>query len=63
MFTGFLVGYAAFRALFSHSPAMSAAGGILGLVVGMLVETLLFVVRTTSMDRRSSFTTQAKKNQ
>ncbi|CAH9058072.1 unnamed protein product [Cuscuta epithymum] len=63
MFTGFLVGYAAFRALFSHSPAMNAAGGILGLVVGMLVETLLFVVRTTSMDRRSSFTSQTKKNQ
>nr|GMD74723.1 uncharacterized protein LOC109185411 [Ipomoea batatas]GMD78189.1 uncharacterized protein LOC109185411 [Ipomoea batatas] len=64
MFTGFLVGYAAFRALFSHSPAMSAAGGILGLVIGMLVETLLFIVRTTSLDRRStSFVSKAKKNQ
>uniref|UniRef100_A0A3Q7IJ58 Uncharacterized protein n=1 Tax=Solanum lycopersicum TaxID=4081 RepID=A0A3Q7IJ58_SOLLC len=40
MFTGYLMGYFAFRALFYHSPAMSAAGGILGLVIIMLVETL-----------------------
>ncbi|RDX58318.1 hypothetical protein CR513_62376, partial [Mucuna pruriens] len=32
MFTGYLLGYAAFRALFNHSPAMNAAGGILGLM-------------------------------
>ncbi|XP_019151480.1 PREDICTED: uncharacterized protein LOC109148133 [Ipomoea nil] len=64
MFAGFLVGYAAFKALFSHSPAMSAAGGILGLVIGMLVETLLFIVRTTSLDRRStSFVSKTKKSQ
>nr|GME06715.1 Protein TonB like [Ipomoea batatas] len=64
MFAGFLVGYAAFRALFSHSPAMSAAGGILGLVIGMLVETLLFIVRSTSLDQRStSFVSKAKKSQ
>ncbi|KAJ4951189.1 hypothetical protein NE237_028021 [Protea cynaroides] len=31
MFTGFLVGYATFRALFNSSPVMNAAGGILGL--------------------------------
>ncbi|KAH7864707.1 hypothetical protein Vadar_032822 [Vaccinium darrowii] len=29
MFTGYLFGYAAFRALFSHNPVMNAAGGIL----------------------------------
>nr|GMD01664.1 Bifunctional UDP-N-acetylglucosamine transferase and deubiquitinase [Ipomoea batatas] len=64
MSAGFLVGYAAFRALFSHSPAMSAAGGILGLVIGMLVETLLFIVRSTSLDQRStSFVSKAKKSQ
>ncbi|VFQ98872.1 unnamed protein product [Cuscuta campestris] len=63
MFTGFLVGYAAFTALFSHSPVMSAAGGILGLVVGMLVETLLFIVRTSSLDGRSKTISKAKKNQ
>lgn len=116
MFTGYLVGYAAFRALFGHSPAMvtsgiyfyifvnplydlwlqlikllcqelaeltpfstflvieeltflififqAAAGGILGLVFGMLVETLLFIIRTTSQDRQpSSFTSRIKKDQ
>ncbi|KAK9902353.1 hypothetical protein M0R45_001592 [Rubus argutus] len=31
IFTGYLVGYAAFRALFNHIPVMNAAGGILGL--------------------------------
>ncbi|CAK9174283.1 unnamed protein product, partial [Ilex paraguariensis] len=56
MFTGYLVGYAAFRALFGHGPIMmtsgvaSTAGGILGLVCGMLVEMLLFIVRTSSQD-------------
>ncbi|KAL0421498.1 UNVERIFIED_CONTAM: hypothetical protein Slati_3172700 [Sesamum latifolium] len=69
MFTGYLLGYAAFRALFSHSPAMSAAGGILGLVGAMLVETLLFIVRSSNQDRRSpsptfpSSTLRMKKDQ
>ncbi|KAK4400500.1 hypothetical protein Sango_1156100 [Sesamum angolense] len=69
MFTGYLLGYAAFRALFSHSPAMSAAGGILGLVGAMLVETLLFIVRSSNQDRRSpsptspSSTLRIKKDQ
>lgn len=65
MFTGYLVGYAAFRALFGHSPAMSAAGGILGLVFGMLVETFLFIIRTSNPDPRSSTsnTSRLKKNQ
>ncbi|EEF34723.1 uncharacterized protein LOC8289071 [Ricinus communis] len=70
MFTGYLVGYAAFRALFGHSPAMSAAGGILGLVCGMLVETLLFIIRTSSQDPRKSTSSRSstsastlKKNQ
>uniref|UniRef100_A0A2N9GAM4 ATPase, vacuolar ER assembly factor, Vma12 n=1 Tax=Fagus sylvatica TaxID=28930 RepID=A0A2N9GAM4_FAGSY len=64
MFTGYLVGYAAFRALFDNSPVMNAAGGILGLVGGMLVETLLFIIRTSNQDRRSSaVASQLKKNQ
>ncbi|KAK4422973.1 hypothetical protein Salat_1879900 [Sesamum alatum] len=69
MFTGYLLGYAAFRALFSRSPAMSAAGGVLGLVGAMLVETLLFIVRSSNQDRRSpsptssSSTLRIKKNQ
>ncbi|KAL1561821.1 hypothetical protein AAHA92_04478 [Salvia divinorum] len=54
MFTGYLVGYAAFRALFGHSPPMSAAGGILGLVGAMLVETLLFILRYSDLGGESS---------
>lgn len=64
MFTGYLVGYAAFRALFSHSPVMNAAGGILGLVCAMLLETLLFIIRTSNQDlRSSSSTSKLKKDQ
>ncbi|XP_050150117.1 uncharacterized protein LOC126625091 isoform X1 [Malus sylvestris] len=64
MFTCYLVGYAAFRALFNHSPVMNAAGGILGLVIGMLVETFIFIIRTSSQDlRSSSSTSKLKKNQ
>ncbi|XP_050235069.1 uncharacterized protein LOC126683265 [Mercurialis annua] len=63
MFTGYLVGYAAFRALFGHSPAMSAAGGILGLVCGMLVETLLFIITTSRSESSTSTSTSKKKNQ
>ncbi|XP_076932983.1 uncharacterized protein LOC143598724 isoform X2 [Bidens hawaiensis] len=62
MFTGYLVGYYTFRALFGHN--VHAAGGILGLVVGMLVETLLFITRASSQDRKPTFkTSKIKKNQ
>nr|VDD17416.1 unnamed protein product [Brassica rapa] len=73
MFTGYLVGYASFRALFNRNPALSAAGGILGLVLAMLVETLLFIIKTSKDDQiqssnsssssSSSFTPTIKKNQ
>ncbi|KAL9257844.1 hypothetical protein AKJ16_DCAP05387 [Drosera capensis] len=68
MGTGYLVGYAAFRALFSHNPVMNAAGGILGLVLAMLVETLLFIIKTSNTDQGfsaapSSTDLKAKKNQ
>ncbi|KAL6979887.1 hypothetical protein U1Q18_021543 [Sarracenia purpurea var. burkii] len=63
MFTCYLVGYASFRALFGHTPVMNAAGGILGLVCGMLVETLLFIIRTNEDLRSSSSTSKLKKNQ
>ncbi|XVE65312.1 hypothetical protein DITRI_Ditri07aG0170900 [Diplodiscus trichospermus] len=64
MFTGYLVGYLAFRALFNHSPVMNAAGGILGLVFGMLLETLLFIIRTSDHGLKSpSSTSRLKKNQ
>uniref|UniRef100_A0ACD5U4H8 Uncharacterized protein n=1 Tax=Avena sativa TaxID=4498 RepID=A0ACD5U4H8_AVESA len=54
MFTGYLVGMAAFRALFSNSPVLNAAGGILGVVGGMLMETVLFIIRSSSKDLSSS---------
>ncbi|XP_021911484.1 uncharacterized protein LOC110825344 [Carica papaya] len=64
MLTGYLVGYATFRALFSHNSAMSAAGGILGLVMGMLVETFLFIIRTSDHERSSSLhNSRMKKSQ
>ncbi|CAH8329056.1 unnamed protein product [Eruca vesicaria subsp. sativa] len=75
MFTGYLIGYASFRALFNRNPALSAAGGILGLVLAMLVETLLFIIKTSkddqiqsskspsSLSSSSSFTPTIKKNQ
>ncbi|VVB15763.1 unnamed protein product [Arabis nemorensis] len=66
MFTGYLVGYASFRALFNRNPALSAAGGILGLVLAMLVETLLFIIKTSKDDQvqsAKSFTPTTKKNQ
>ncbi|CAN6547167.1 unnamed protein product [Malus baccata var. baccata] len=61
MLTGYLVGYAAFRALFNQSPVMHAAGGILGLVIGMLVETFVlfhFEAKEESVDLvfRGSYT-------
>ncbi|TVU31532.1 hypothetical protein EJB05_23219, partial [Eragrostis curvula] len=54
MFTGYLVGFYAFRALFSNSPVLNAAGGILGLIGGMLVETVLFIIRSSSKELASS---------
>ncbi|KAG5540136.1 hypothetical protein RHGRI_020389 [Rhododendron griersonianum] len=64
MFTGYLFGYAAFRALFNHSPVMNAAGGILGFVCAMLLETLLFIIRASNQDlKTSSSTSKIKKNQ
>ncbi|XVF13646.1 hypothetical protein REPUB_Repub08aG0225700 [Reevesia pubescens] len=60
MFTGYLVGYFAFRALFNRSPIMNAAGGILGLVFGMLLETLLFIIRTSDHERKSPSSTSSR---
>ncbi|KAF8728208.1 hypothetical protein HU200_018798 [Digitaria exilis] len=54
MFTGYLVGFATFKAVFNNSPVLNAAGGILGLVCGMLVETILFIIRTSSKELASS---------
>ncbi|KAI3967111.1 hypothetical protein MKW92_005318 [Papaver armeniacum] len=60
MFTGYLVGYAAFRALFNRNPVMNAAGGILGLVFAMLLETLLFIIKTSSKAPGSSSAAASK---
>lgn len=48
----------------SNLDFQSAAGGILGLVCGMLVETLLFIIRSSNHDNKSSATaSKQKKNQ
>ncbi|PKA55707.1 hypothetical protein AXF42_Ash011999 [Apostasia shenzhenica] len=60
MFTGYLVGFASFRALFHQSAVMNAAGGILGMVCGMLLETVLFIIRASSYDKLSSHSTLKK---
>ncbi|XP_077213053.1 uncharacterized protein LOC143848114 [Tasmannia lanceolata] len=61
MFTGYLVGYATFRALFDHSAAMNIAGGTFGLVCAMLLETVLFIIRASNQDGLS--TLKQKKQQ
>ncbi|KAF0930826.1 hypothetical protein E2562_035403 [Oryza meyeriana var. granulata] len=63
MFTGYLVGFLAFRALFNNSPVMNAAGGILGLVGGMLMETVLFIIRSSSKELAASSVPRPKKAQ
>lgn len=50
MFTGYLVGYAFFRSQFAGNPVLHAAGGIVGMVIGMLVETLLFIIRSSKFE-------------
>ncbi|KAI5057258.1 hypothetical protein GOP47_0027273 [Adiantum capillus-veneris] len=50
MFTGYLVGYFLFRSQFGGSSVLHAAGGISGMVVAMLIETVLFIIRATSID-------------
>lgn len=63
MFTGYLVGFASFRALFNHSTVMNAAGGILGMVCGMLLETVLFILRASGKDMLSSSSASKQKKQ
>ncbi|KAE8673301.1 hypothetical protein F3Y22_tig00111794pilonHSYRG00045 [Hibiscus syriacus] len=64
MFIGYLVGHFAFRALFNNNPIMNSAGGILGLVFGMFLEKLLFIIRTSEPNLKSpSSTSRMKKNQ
>ncbi|CAM6121538.1 unnamed protein product [Calypogeia fissa] len=51
MFTGFVFGYAIFRSLFRETPVLHAAGGALGLMAGMILETLLFIVRDAQREK------------
>ena len=37
-----------------------AAGGILGMVIGMLVETLLFIIRTSDLDSKKGKTKKTR---
>ncbi|GLU05397.1 hypothetical protein SLE2022_224990 [Rubroshorea leprosula] len=47
-----------------HCSTINAAGGIVGLVFGMLLETLLFIIRTSDHGLRSPpLTSRMKKNQ
>lgn len=61
MFTCYLVGYTAFKALFGQSAVMNTAGGLIGLVFGLLLETLLFIIRTSNHDRQSTSTASKQK--
>ncbi|KMZ67914.1 hypothetical protein ZOSMA_252G00150 [Zostera marina] len=54
MVIGFLCGYVAFRALFNHNVVMNIAGGIFRMVFGMLLETVLFMIRTSAMESAPS---------
>ncbi|KAG0564334.1 hypothetical protein KC19_8G102100 [Ceratodon purpureus] len=58
MFTGYMFGYAIVRSQFPDYPAMHAAGGVLGLIAGMLVETILFITRTSMAEK--SFARKSK---
>ncbi|KAG8084273.1 hypothetical protein GUJ93_ZPchr0010g8215, partial [Zizania palustris] len=48
-------------ALFNNSLVTNPAGGILGLVRGMLVETVLFIIRSSSKEVASSSVPTQKK--
>jgi len=60
MFTGYMFGYAIFRAQFQNSPSMHAAGGVLGLIAGMFVETILFIVRASLEEKNTRVKLQTK---
>lgn len=68
MFTGYLAGHFLFRSQFGSNPALHAAGGLFGMVVGMLVETLLLIIRASKFDgakdksKKPSHQTRRKKD-
>ncbi|MCO5614477.1 hypothetical protein L7F22_068760 [Adiantum nelumboides] len=66
MFTGYLAGYFLFRSQFGGSPILHTAGGICGMVVGMLIETVLFIINASNIDdvkhkvRKATYRTRPK---
>eukprot|EP00243_Klebsormidium_subtile_P002718 TRINITY_DN15511_c0_g1_i2.p1 TRINITY_DN15511_c0_g1~~TRINITY_DN15511_c0_g1_i2.p1 ORF type:complete len:194 (+),score=48.62 TRINITY_DN15511_c0_g1_i2:268-849(+) len=46
MGTGYACGYYFLRALFPHDYTLHQLGGVLGIMLGMLLETLLFIIRS-----------------
>jgi uncharacterized membrane protein YciS (DUF1049 family) len=56
MFTGFAFGYTICRSQFRETPVLHAAGGAMGLILGMLVETLLFIVRNLQREKLERIT-------
>ncbi|EFJ24618.1 hypothetical protein SELMODRAFT_271067 [Selaginella moellendorffii] len=55
MFTGFLLGFALFRSQFEESVVLHVAGGLIGLFAGMILETVLFIVRDYQYQNSSKF--------
>ncbi|KAG6506575.1 hypothetical protein ZIOFF_031899 [Zingiber officinale] len=47
--------------VFNHSAVMNTAGGVLGMVCGMLLDTVRFIIRTSSKEVESSNSLPAEK--
>ncbi|CAK9875838.1 unnamed protein product [Sphagnum jensenii] len=60
MFTGYIFGYTIFRSQFRNSPALHAAGGALGLVAGMFLETILFITRSSIVEKNAKAKARSK---
>ncbi|CAI5466179.1 unnamed protein product [Closterium sp. Yama58-4] len=53
MFTCYLLGHYAASALIRDQPALHPVGGAVGLIFGMLLETTLFIIRTTQLEKQA----------
>ncbi|CAI5461299.1 unnamed protein product [Closterium sp. Yama58-4] len=54
MFTCYLLGHYAASALIKDQPALHPVGGAVGLIFGMLLETTLFIIRTTQLEEKQA---------
>ncbi|GJP41758.1 hypothetical protein CLOM_g1405 [Closterium sp. NIES-68] len=54
MFTCYLVGHFAASALIKDQPALHPMGGAVGLIFGMMLETTLFIIRTTQLEEKQA---------